>query len=211
MEKAMAAAEALKNGRMIVIYDGDEREGEADIVFHASFATHEKIAKLRKEAGGLICVALGENEGKALSIPFYTDILRKIGMEEIACKRAPYGDEPAFSISINHRRTRTGITDEDRALTIRELEKCLHQKNPAEELARNFYSPGHVFLLISRGLKKRKGHTELATHLAGLKGMTEAVVLCEMLGEKKALAKRDAEEYAAREGMIFITGEEITR
>jgi 3,4-dihydroxy 2-butanone 4-phosphate synthase len=67
-----------------------------------------------------------------------------------------------------------------------------------------------VFLLISRGLKNRRGHTELATEIARLAGMSEAVVLCEMLGKGKALSKNDAVEYAKRNRFVFIEGKEIS-
>ncbi len=203
------AAEALKRGSFLVMYDGDEREGEADLLFHAAFATHDKIEMMRKEAGGLMCVALGSKEAERLKLPFYTDLLRTAGFGDIACRRTAYGDEPAFSLSVNHRQTYTGITDQDRAFTIRELCTVLQSGAPYENFVKNFYSPGHVFLLRSRTLEKRHGHTELATALAEKAGITAAVVLCEMLGERKAMKKEDAASYAKRNNLIFIEGKEI--
>lgn len=203
------AAEALKRGNFLVMYDGDGREGEADLLFHAAFATHDKMEKMRREAGGLICVALGSSEAERLRLPFYTDLLRNAGFDEITCQRTAYGDEPAFSLSVNHRQTYTGITDQDRAFTIRELCTVLQSGAPYENFIKNFYSPGHVFLLRSRGIRKRQGHTELATALAEKAGITAAVVLCEMLGERKAMKKRDAVSYAKRSNLFFIEGSEI--
>ncbi|MEM4208239.1 MAG: 3,4-dihydroxy-2-butanone-4-phosphate synthase [Candidatus Bilamarchaeaceae archaeon] len=211
MENLERAAAALKKGKIVIIYDGDQREGEADMVFHASFATSQKIAKLRKEAGGLICLALGKKEGELLRLPFYTDLLRNCTMSKISCKKTPYGDEPAFSISVNHRKTYTGITDEDRALTAKEMALCLAKKEPYDYFVKNFYSPGHLFLLKSRGIEKRKGHTELATTLAAAAKKSEAVVLCEMLSNKKALTKKEAYKYAKKEGLVFIEGKEIVK
>lgn len=203
------AGEALKKGGFIVLYDGDEREGEADIVFHAAFATHDRIRRLRQDAGGLICLALGKKEAEKLKLPFYTDVLRKAGLGDIACRRAAYGDEPAFSLSVNHKQTYTGITDQDRAFTIRELFFVLQSGAPYENFINNFYSPGHVLLLLSRGLNQRRGHTELATAIAEMAGLPAAVVLCEMLGEKKAMRKQDAAAYAKRNRFVFLEGKDV--
>jgi len=209
MDELRSACASLRKGDFIIIYDGDEREGEADLIFHAAFATPEKIRKMRTEAGGLICVALGSREADSLKLPFYTDMLRNAGFGEIACKRAPYGDEPAFSFSVNHKKTYTGITDNDRALTIREIERAVRDEKPYNYLVENFYSPGHVFLLRSRGLKNRQGHTELATAIAEKAGLTEAVVLCEMLGEGTALKKDEVARFAKKNGIAFVEGKII--
>lgn len=209
MDELKTAYASLRKGEFVIIYDGDEREGEADLVFHAAFATPEKIRKMRRDAGGLICVALGSKEADLLKLPFYTDVLRKAGFEEIACKRAPYGDEPAFSFSVNHKKTYTGITDNDRALTIKEIERAVRDEKPYDYLVENFYSPGHVFLLRSRGLKNRKGHTELATAIAEKAGLTAAMVLCEMLGEGTALKRDEVERYAKKNRIVFVEGKNI--
>jgi len=208
-EVVKKAGEALRKGDFIIIYDGDEREGEADLVFHGAFATHDKIRKMRADAGGLICVALGKKEADALCLPFYSDILRKAGFDRITCRRTAYGDEPAFSLAVNHKQTYTGITDQDRAFTIRELFAALQSGAPYENFVNNFYSPGHVFLLRSRGLKERRGHTELATAIAESEGLPAVVVLCEMLGEKKAVKKDDAALYAKKNNIVFIEGKDI--
>ncbi|VVB97981.1 3,4-dihydroxy-2-butanone 4-phosphate synthase [uncultured archaeon] len=199
------AGEALGKGGFILVYDGDAREGEADIMFHAKFASPEKIERLRKDAGGLICLAIGAERAQRLGLPFLTEVLRKAGLERITVKRTAYGDEPAFSLQINHKNVYTGIPDADRALTIREMEKTQSR----EAFERDFYAPGHVFLLIGRGLEKRKGHTELSLELARIAGLGDAMVMCEMLGKGKALAKKDAMDYAEKNGFPFIEGREI--
>ncbi len=209
MEKIKKAEEALRKGRVIIIYDGDEREGEADLVFHASFVTPKMIELLRKDGGGLICLALSNEIAERFGIPFYTELLRKAGFDNIACKKTAYGDEPAFSISVNHKTVYTGITDIDRAITIKEIANAAESSNPKGNFIENFYSPGHVFLLISRGIEKRRGHTELAVELARRAGMSGVMVLCEMLGVGRALQKKKAEEYARKKGFVFIEGVEI--
>jgi len=212
----MAVEEAigkLKSGGMAVIYDSDGREGEADLVFHAGFATPGMIERLRKDAGGLICLALDGKTAERLGLPFYTDILAasKHPIARMECTKTAYGDKPAFAIPVNHKNVYTGITDNDRVLTIRSMADLAARAPPdmSERFMRDFYSPGHVFLLIGRGIGNRRGHTELTLELARRAGLPGAMVLCEMLGEGKALSKEKAKEYAERNGFAFMEGREI--
>lgn len=209
------AAEQLKKGGMVVIYDGDEREGEADLVIAARQITPKIIETLRKDAGGLICLALDGMVAEKLRLPFYTDILvaSKHPIAGMECKKTAYGDAPAFAIPVNHKGVYTGITDNDRSLTISKMAELVEGSGMADarmRFMRDFYSPGHVFLLIGRGIEKRHGHTELALELAARAGLPGAMVLCEMLGEGKALSKEKAREYADRNGLVFIEGKDIT-
>lgn len=214
-DRVARAAERLKQGNFCVIYDGDEREGEADLVFHASFAAPERIQRLRKEAGGLICLALDKALGERLGLPFYTDILAasNLPIAKMECKKAAYGDRPAFSIPVNHKGVYTGITDKDRALTIKRIAELASQTMPESEMRerfmQDFYSPGHIFLLIGRGIENRHGHTELTLELAKRAGMAGTMVLCEMLGSGKALSKEEAREYAERNGFAFMEGRDF--
>jgi 3,4-dihydroxy 2-butanone 4-phosphate synthase len=202
------AVEQLKNGGMIVIYDGDEREGEADLIFSAKFADPRKVEILRQDAGGLICAALPMEDAEKLGLPFFTDILEKAcdSVKRISCRKTAYGDKPAFSLPVNHCEVYTGITDNDRALTLQKLDEVL-QKNP-DIFAKEFYAPGHIFLLIGRGLDKRKGHTELALEL-GKRAGQRVMVLCEMLGHGRAISKEEAKEYAHWNGLVFVEGKEV--
>ncbi|MBI5046778.1 3,4-dihydroxy-2-butanone-4-phosphate synthase [Candidatus Micrarchaeota archaeon] len=207
------ALDELKKGKMIVIYDSDQREGEADLVFHASAVTPERIETMRKDAGGLLCVAIDQDPAKKAKLPFFTDILEKadVSVKVLACKKTAYGDKPAFSLPVNHCQVYTGITDNDRALTIKKLHEVLGSTSDATlaNFSKEFYSPGHIFLLIGRGLKNRRGHTELTLKLAELAGLSGVMVLCEMLGKGKALSKNDAMAYAKKNGLIFLEGKEI--
>jgi 3,4-dihydroxy 2-butanone 4-phosphate synthase len=207
------AAAKLKQGGFCVIYDGDEREGEADLVFHASFAAPERIERMRRDAGGLICLSLDKAIGERLGLPFYTDILAasNLPIAKMECKKAAYGDKPAFSIPVNHKGVYTGITDSDRALTIRSMAELVGAGVPdiRERFMREFYSPGHVFLLIGRGIEKRRGHTELTLELARRAGMSGAMVLCEMLGSGNALPKDKVKEYAKEHGLAFVEGRDF--
>jgi 3,4-dihydroxy 2-butanone 4-phosphate synthase len=202
------AVEQLKKGGMIVVYDGDEREGEADLMFSARFADPRKVQILRKEAGGLICAAIPEGDASEIGLPFFTDILDKadVKVKGITCTKTAYGDKPAFSLPVNHCQVYTGITDNDRALTLKKLDEIVGQRNG--EFTREFYSPGHIFLLIGRGLDKRKGHTELALEL-GRRAEQRVMVLCEMLGYGRAISKEEAKEYAHWNGLAFVEGKEL--
>lgn len=206
------AIEKLKKGSMVAIYDGDEREGEADLVFHASFATPDKIERLRKDAGGLICLSLDSSISKRLSLPFYTDILRNSGFDigKMECCKTAYKDKPAFAIAVNSKKVYTGITDHDRALTIKSIAGLVEQEgNIQDQFMADFYSPGHIFLLIGRGIETRKGHTELTLELARRAGLSGAMVLCEMLGSGKALGKDEARAYAEKNGFGFLEGSDF--
>jgi len=121
-----------------------------------------------------------------------------------------YGDKPAFTISINHLKTFTGITDNDRALTIREFGNLIARRGGKSDFKKNFRAIGHVFLLSSRGLKNRRGHTELTISLAKYAHEAPAMALCEMLSDTgKAATRAEAQAYARKHGMPFIEGKQV--
>ncbi len=206
------AVEKLKQGGIVIVYDGDEREGEADMVFHAGSVSPGRIERLRKDAGGLICLAVDSAIAERMGLAFYADILASSGSElkAMECTKTAYKDRPAFAIPVNHKGVYTGITDNDRALTISKMAELAEEDSSVKErLIEGFYSPGHVFLLIGRGIGNRKGHTELALELARKAGMSGMMVLCEMLGSGNALTKEKAKEYAEKNRMIFLEGKDI--
>lgn len=205
---AEKAVEAMKNGKPLLLFDGEGREGETDIVFHASCVGAGEVRLLRKDAGGLICLATDENTATLLGLPFIAELLPH-SLRPLAYDKTPYGDPPAFSIPINHRETFTGISDSDRSLTIRAFAELLEKGGGRGEFLKTFRSPGHVALLIGRGLGKRRGHTELALELAGRAGMVPAVVMCEMLGNGKSLSKEKAIAFGKRRGMPLVEGKEL--
>lgn len=214
MKDFEAALRRFSSGVPAVIHDGDGREGECDIVFPAEHASPERIAKLRMDAGGLICVAVHPESAHRLGLGFMGDILlhaQSFPLKKLIAGTMPYGGRSAFSISINHRGTFTGVTDKDRSLTIREF-GALAKKPERERFEAEFHTPGHVPLLIGAEglLSERKGHTELALSLCL---ESRAAVLCEMLDWRtgKALSCGDAEGYAEKNGFMFLEGEEIIR
>jgi 3,4-dihydroxy 2-butanone 4-phosphate synthase len=205
------ALDALRNGKIIAVYDSDEREGEADLIFHAKFATPDKIEIMRKDAGGLICLAVSGEIAERLGLEFYSDVFSraKSKLASMDCKKTAYGDKPAFSIPINHKEIYTGITDNDRSLTIRKFAELVDRKDSGATFQTNFYTPGHVFLLIGRGIEKRRGHTELSLELAKRAGITGTMVLCEMLGKGRALPKEEVQKYCKKNGIEFLEGRDI--
>ncbi|NDF35969.1 MAG: 3,4-dihydroxy-2-butanone-4-phosphate synthase, partial [Nitrosopumilaceae archaeon] len=120
------AISSLKRGEFVLLYDSGKRENEVDMVVAAQFVTPEHISRMRQNAGGLICLALEDSFAKSLNLQYMHHILSRSGDMDSDSKKmimgtAPYGDHPTFSISINHKKTYTGITDKDRALTIKEM------------------------------------------------------------------------------------------
>ena len=94
-----------------------------------------------------------------------------------------------------------------RALTMKKLDEVVRLR--PEDFKKEFYAPGHVFLLIGRGIRNRRGHTELSLELGRAARLDGAMILCEMLGSGKALSRKEAQEYAKRNGLIFIEGKDI--
>lgn len=213
-EKLLAA---LREGRPVVILDDLEREGEADLVIHAKFATPANIRLLRQEAGGLVCLATSGEVAEMLGVGFAVDLLHASGnpiLAALAIDKTPYGDAPAFSVWINHRKTYTGITDNDRSMTITEFEKIVKtdSKTLQTSFIKSFYAPGHVPLLVSRSLKKRAGHTELVMALAQAASLPPAVVVCEMLDDDgKAMGWKKAKELAAKNGWTTAEGPQVKK
>jgi 3,4-dihydroxy 2-butanone 4-phosphate synthase len=205
--------ERLLNGSPLIVYDFDGREEEADMVFYAGAVTWKSINQLRKDAGGLICYVTGKEEAQKIGLNFLTDEWKTHPIYQKLIKRPSYGDYPSFTMWVNHVSVGTGISDSDRANTIRELHNLLtdHIQNKEEFFQRNFYAPGHVPVLASRGLNERRGHTELVSHIAELAGLPRSMVIAEMLGDGKSLKKANAEEYASKNNLIFLEGKEIIK
>lgn len=202
------ALEALRNGDPVLVYDADGREGEVDMIYAAEKITPEKVARLRNDAGGLICVALSHKVAEILWLPFYTDVVNHPAVEQGV---QDYGDRSSFSLWVNHKDTYTGITDKDRAKTITALATATAQDSFNFE--DEFETPGHVATLrAAEGLlEDRQGHTEMGVYLTQLAGLNPAAVVCEMLDDEtgEALSQEAARTYVQQHGFMFITGEAL--
>ena len=221
--RVFEALEALKAGKFIMIYDADGREEETDLVIASMFITPESVRLLRRDGGGLICTTVDHKTQQKLGLPFLSDVFQNMGnkysvFHNLIPNDIPYDEISSFSVTINYRKTFTGITDNDRALTISEFAKLvsdihLSPNGHAQRLfGERFRAPGHVHLLNSSKeiLKKRKGHIELATALVKMAGLIPSATICEMMGsDGKARSKESARAYAAEQGLVFLEGHEI--
>jgi 3,4-dihydroxy 2-butanone 4-phosphate synthase len=191
-----AARAAFARGEPVLIHDAADREGEVDIVYPARAIDADAVRRLRNDAGGLICVAITDAVAEAWGLPFLADALEHPAAE---AAHLDYDDRSSFSLPVNHRETFTGITDDDRALTIGELgaaaDGAAAGTFDADDFAESFRSPGHVTLL--RGapelLADRQGHTELGLALAAAADREPAVVVCEMLDGETGAARTPAD------------------
>jgi 3,4-dihydroxy 2-butanone 4-phosphate synthase len=216
------ALSALQQGRPIMVYDGDEREGETDLFVPAQNATPEAVRQLRDDAGGLVFVAIGPDVRQALGLPFLHDVYRDASDEhpvlgELVPGSLPYDARSSFSITLNHRDTFTGITDRDRAKTIQgigrlaSLEPCLQGATLRDRFVEEFRTPGHVHVCAAAEglLDTRTGHTEMAAALARLAGIPEALVGAEILDGDDAMSPQRARQRAEARGIAFVDRADI--
>ena len=223
MDSVEKAISDLKNGRIVLVYDADDRERETDMVIASEFVGPEDIRTLRKDAGGLICTTLPPWAWKKLGIPYLAEIIEMAEekypwLKGMRANDLAYDERSAFGLTINHRKTFTGITDRDRALTVHRLGEFIKEIDGADEdearerFGEEFRSPGHIHLLNARNglLDERFGHTELTTALSLMAGLSGSTTICEMMGDEgNALSKEDARRYAEEHGYVFIEGKEI--
>ena len=216
------ALQDIRDGKIVLVFDFDDREKETDMTLASEFVDFEKIRTLRKDAGGLLCTTTPYATAKEIGLPYLSDTFWDCSdkyplLKAMAPTDIPYDNtKSSFGITINHRKTYTGITDSDRALTISAYVNTIFADKPVEEIREemgaNFRAPGHVHLLNAseKILENRKGHTELCTALMIMAGVKPSATICEMMGDDgNAMKKDDVLKYAERTGMTFITGDEI--
>lgn len=210
------AIESLKKGEFILLYDFDWREGETDFAIRSDAVTPHHILQMRKDGGGIIGTAIHPRSARKMKLPFASDILN--GTEFVEKKGdIPYDrkNHSSFSLWVNHRETFTGITDNDRALTITKLAEQVRKSmnGDGDDFPEEFRSPGHVpiFRAAEGLLKLRCGQTELSIALAEMAEINPAVTICEMLDGHtgEALSKNDAINYAKEHSLIFVEGNEV--
>ncbi|QYZ79498.1 3,4-dihydroxy-2-butanone-4-phosphate synthase [Methanofollis formosanus] len=210
------ACSALREGKIVLLYDFDDRERETDLIIRADAVTPKDVLTMRRDGGGLICTAVHPEAAKRLGLPFASDLMQGFGAVE-HLGDIPYDrkNHSSFSIWVNHRSTYTGIPDRDRATTINAIadQVKISLNGGGQNFAAEFRTPGHVAILrAAEGLLDvRRGQTELSIALAEQAGLTPAVVVCEMLDDETGLAltKEDAMAYAEEHGLVFIEGKEV--
>jgi 3,4-dihydroxy 2-butanone 4-phosphate synthase/GTP cyclohydrolase II len=186
VEEALAA---IRQGRMVIVVDDEDRENEGDLVMAAQFATPEAINFMIKEARGLLCVPLPKGRADRLGLRPMVEPPRD-------------HHETAFTVSVDAREgITTGISAPDRARTVR----LLADPRAGPE---DFVSPGHVFPLVARegGVLRRAGHTEAAVDLCRLAGLEPVGVICEIMNEDGTMARLpDLKRFAEEHGLPILT------
>jgi len=206
VERAVAAFRA---GDPVCVHDADDREGETDLLYPAAGVTPEAVARLRNDAGGLLFVALADEVADAFDLPYLHEVIDhpSADFEDVG-----YDARPSFSLSVNHRDTYTGITDDDRSRTVRALAEAAADPS-GTDFAAEFRSPGHVHVLRAAPglLAEREGHTELGIALAFAAGREPAVAGCEMLDDESggALSPAAARSYAEQHGIPYVEGSDL--
>lgn len=187
--KIDTALEDLKNGKVLIVIDDEDRENEGDFIMAAEKVTPETINFMTKFGRGIVCLALTEKRAQELELEFMVEQ-----------NTALHGT--AFTVTIDARSgTSTGVSAFDRALTIK---KAIDPETEPEDLAR----PGHVFPLIAKpgGVLRRAGHTEAVIDLAKLAGLSSAGVLCEIMDDNGQMARLPKLKSIAQEfGLKIVT------
>jgi 3,4-dihydroxy 2-butanone 4-phosphate synthase / GTP cyclohydrolase II len=183
------AIDEIRQGRMVVVCDDEDRENEGDLVMAAQFVTPEAINFMAKEARGWICLALTP------------DRCDELGLELMTAKNESALQTP-FTITIEARDgVTTGVSAHDRAHT---MQVAVDPKTRPEDLAQ----PGHVNPLKAKpgGVLERTGHTEASVDLARLAGLIPAGVICEVMNEDGSMARvPDLASYCERHGLKMVT------
>ncbi|MDO4487636.1 MAG: bifunctional 3,4-dihydroxy-2-butanone-4-phosphate synthase/GTP cyclohydrolase II [Eubacteriales bacterium] len=182
------AIEAIRQGKIVMCTDDPDRENEGDFICASEFATTENINFMAKYGRGLICT------------PMSSEIAHRLNLQQMV----PENTEShctAFTVSIDHVNTTTGISAEERGYTCR---MCCDENTKPSELRR----PGHVFPLVSRhgGVLVRNGHTEATVDLCRLAGLTECGICCEIMRDDGTMMRTsELQKLSIEHGLVFIT------
>lgn len=169
--KIEEAIEDLKNGKIIIVCDDEDRENEGDFVVIGEFATPENINFMATHGRGLICAPVSE------------EIAKKLDLYEMVTNNTD-SHGTAFTVSIDHIDSTTGISAFERSHTVLQM---LNDESTGEDFRR----PGHMFPLVAKngGVIERPGHTEAAVDLARMAGSKEVGVICEIMNDDGTMAR----------------------
>lgn len=182
------ALEALKSGKVIMCTDDPDRENEGDFICAAQFATTENVNFMASVGKGLICTPMSAEIANRLALPQMVNV-----NTDNHCT--------AFTVSIDHISTTTGISAKERGITCR---ACVDENTKPEDLRR----PGHVFPLVAKhgGVLARNGHTEATVDLCRLAGLSECGLCCEIMREDGTMMRtEELQELAKKHELCFIT------
>lgn len=182
------ALEDLKNGKIILVADDEDRENEGDMICAAEFATTENVNFMATNAKGLICMPMSEEICRCLQFPqMVTDNTDN--------------HETAFTVSVDYVETTTGISAKERGLTAR---KCVEDGVKPQDFRR----PGHMFPLMAKknGVLERNGHTEATVDLMKLAGLKQCGLCCEIMKDDGTMMRMDELKKMAQQYQLkFIT------
>ena len=197
LEKVSRAIEQIKQGKMVIMVDEEDRENEGDLVFAAEFASQELVNFMAKEARGLICLTLAESFVDRLKLPMMGDL-----------GRAPGVQSTAFTVSIEARQgVTTGISAADRAHTIR---VAIDEQSGPQDIV----VPGHIFPLRAKpgGVLERAGHTEGSVDIARMAGLKGAAVICEIMNDDGSMARLpDLQEFSKKHDIPIIAIDDLIK
>lgn len=182
------ALDDLRHGRLIMVTDDEDRENEGDLICAAQFATTENVNFMAMHAKGLICMPMSYEYIKKLRLPQMVDDNTD-------------NHETAFTVSIDHISTTTGISAAERSVTAM---KCVDENAKPEDFRR----PGHMFPLLAKknGVLERNGHTEATVDLLKLAGLKQCGLCCEIMRDDGTMMRTpELFEMAKKFGLKFIT------
>lgn len=188
------ALEDIRAGKIILVIDDPDRENEGDLICAAEFATTENVNMMATYAKGLICM------------PMSRELTRKLGLDQMVSVNTD-NHATAFTVSIDHIDTTTGISAVERSLTAM---KCVEDDARPEDFRR----PGHMFPLEARegGVLKRAGHTEATVDIMKLAGLKECGLCCEIMREDGTMMRTtELLGFAKEHGLRVITIEQLIR
>lgn len=182
------ALEELRNGKLILVTDDEDRENEGDFICAAEFATTENINFMAMHAKGLICMPMSAEYVKKLHFPQMVETNTD-------------NHETAFTVSVDYVGTTTGISAAERSMTAM---RCVAEDARPEDFRR----PGHMFPLLAKknGVLERNGHTEATVDLCRLAGLKECGLCCEIMREDGTMMRTtELLALAKRHGIKMIT------
>ena len=182
------ALEDLRRGKIILVTDDEDRENEGDFICAAQFATTENINFMATHGKGLICMPMSEEYVEKLKLPQMVE-------------NNTDNHETAFTVSIDHLTTTTGISAVERSITAL---ACVKKDAKPEDFRR----PGHMFPLKAKknGVLERNGHTEATVDLCRLAGLKECELCCEIMREDGTMMRtEELSKLAQQYQMKFIT------
>ncbi|EFA89320.1 MULTISPECIES: bifunctional 3,4-dihydroxy-2-butanone-4-phosphate synthase/GTP cyclohydrolase II [Peptoniphilus] len=184
--------EALKNGEIVIVTDNPNRENEGDMICAAEFASGENINTMASLAKGLICM------------PMSDEIARRLDLKQMVTENTD-NHSTAFTVSIDHVDTTTGISAYERSITAK---KVIDENSSAEDFRR----PGHMFPLVAKegGVFVRGGHTEATVDLLKIAGLKQCGLCCEIMADDGHMMRgKEIFDLAQKLGMKITTVDEL--